>query len=82
MRFLRDFDLYLAKLFNGVRHDSGDPFVGGEKIINHYERLCIDPKTKVIVFSDNLNFTRMIELYRCFKDRIGIIFGDRHELNQ
>lgn len=73
--FLRDFDLYFAKLFNGVRHDSGDPFESAEKIIIHYESLGIDPKTKFIVFSDNLNFPKMIELYRRFKDRIGVIFG-------
>ena len=54
--FLADFDLYFAKLFDGLRHDSGDPFVWGEKALAHYEKLRIDAKTKRLVFSDGLDF--------------------------
>ncbi len=39
--FLADFDLYFAKLFDGVRHDSGDPILWGEKAIAHYEKLKV-----------------------------------------
>ena len=53
--FLRDFDLFFCKLFDGVRHDSGDPFEWGEKLIAHYQRMRIDPHTKTMVFSDSLN---------------------------
>ena len=49
--FLRDFDLFFCKLFDGVRHDSGDPFEWGEKLIAHYQRMRIDPRTKTMVFS-------------------------------
>jgi len=62
--FLRDFDLYLAKLFDGVRQDSGSPEVFLYKIVDHYKKLGIDPKTKTIVFSDGLDFGKMILLYR------------------
>jgi nicotinate phosphoribosyltransferase len=53
--FLADFDLYFAKLFDGLRHDSGDPVVWGEKALAHYERLRIDAHTKRLVFSDGLD---------------------------
>ncbi len=51
--FLRDFDLFFCKLFDGVRHDSGDPFEWGEKLIAHYQKMRIDPHTKTMVFSDS-----------------------------
>ena len=73
--FLRDFDLYFAKLYDGVRHDSGDPVVFAEKIINHYKNLRIDPKTKTIVFSDGLDFEKAFMLYEKFHDQIGVSFG-------
>ena len=73
--FLRDFDLYFAKLFDGLRHDSGDPVVWGEKAIAHYHALRIDPTNKRLVFSDSLNIPRALELYRHFKGRIQTGFG-------
>lgn len=73
--FLGDFDLYFAKLFDGLRHDSGDPVAWGEKAIAHYNALRIDPATKRLVFSDGLNIPRAIELYRHFKGRIHTSFG-------
>ena len=73
--FLRDFDLYFCKLFDGVRHDSGDPFDWGEKLIAHYRRMRIDPKTKTMVFSDQLNLPLAIRLFNHFKDRSTIAFG-------
>jgi nicotinate phosphoribosyltransferase len=73
--FLKDFDRYFAKLYDGVRHDSGDPFKFGEKIISHYKKLGIDPKTKSIVFSDGLTFEKAIELLNRFRGRINISFG-------
>jgi nicotinate phosphoribosyltransferase len=73
--FLRDFDSYFAKLFDGVRHDSGDPIEMGEKVIAHYEKLKIDPMTKSIVFSDSLTIPRAIEIYKHFKGRIKVSFG-------
>ncbi|MCX8116156.1 MAG: nicotinate phosphoribosyltransferase, partial [Burkholderiaceae bacterium] len=44
--FLRDFDMYFCKLFDGARHDSGDPVQWGERLIAHYEKNRVDPKTK------------------------------------
>ncbi len=73
--FLGDFDLYFAKLFDGLRHDSGDPFVWGEKALAHYEKLRIDAKTKRLVFSDGLDFERAFALYRHFADRTQTGFG-------
>jgi nicotinate phosphoribosyltransferase len=73
--FLRDFDLYFCKLFDGVRHDSGDPFEWGEKLIAHYRRMRIDPKTKTMVFSDQLNVPVAIRLFKHFKDRSSLAFG-------
>lgn len=73
--FLRDFDLYFAKLFDGLRHDSGDPYIWGDKAVAHYEKLKIDPKTKILTFSDGLDLEKAWELHQYFKDRIRTSFG-------
>lgn len=73
--FLRDFDLYFCKLFDGARHDSGDPFAWGEQLIAHYRDNRIDPLSKVLIFSDGLTIPRTIELYRRFKGRVQLAFG-------
>ncbi|WP_321368416.1 nicotinate phosphoribosyltransferase [uncultured Desulfuromusa sp.] len=74
--FIRDFsDPYFIKLYDGLRHDSGSPFVWGEKAISMYQRMGIDPLTKTLVFSDSLNFPRMLEIYEYFKGRARMSFG-------
>lgn len=73
--FLRDFDLYFCKLFDGARHDSGDPFEWGEKIIAHYTKLRIDARTKLLVFSDQLHMQSALDLFKYFKDRAQVTFG-------
>ena len=73
--FLRDFDLYFAKLFDGLRHDSGDPVEWGEKALAHYARLRIDARTKRLVFSDALTVSKALALYRHFADRTMLGFG-------
>lgn len=73
--FLRDFDWLQATCYTGVRHDSGDPIEWGEKLIAHYEKLGIDPKTKTLLFSDSLDFDRAQAIYDHFKDRINVSFG-------
>lgn len=73
--FLNDFSLDLAKLFDGTRQDSGDPYSYGRRIVNHYEKMGIDPKTKYIVFSDNLNMAKAYDLYKYFIHNINVSFG-------
>jgi nicotinate phosphoribosyltransferase len=73
--FLRDFDLFFCKLFDGVRHDSGDPFEWGEKLIAHYHKMRIDPRSKTMVFSDSLNVPLAIELFERFRGRMHTAFG-------
>jgi nicotinate phosphoribosyltransferase len=73
--FFADFDLYFAKLFDGLRHDSGDPVVWGEKALAHYAKLRVDPGTKRLVFSDGLDFDTAFSLYRHFADRTMTGFG-------
>ena len=73
--FLRDFDMYFCKLFDGARHDSGDPIQWGERLIAHYEANRVDPRTKTLVFSDSLTFPKVIELYRRFSGRARLAFG-------
>ncbi|MBR7001500.1 MAG: nicotinate phosphoribosyltransferase, partial [Neisseriaceae bacterium] len=73
--FLQDFDLYFAKLFDGLRHDSGDPYEWGEKAYRHYKKLRIDTKTKSLTFSDGLNLQKAWDLYQYFKDRFKPNFG-------
>ena len=73
--FCRDLDRYFAKLYDGFRHDSGDPLVWGEKIIARLEELRVDPTRKMLVFSDGLDFTRAVQIYKHFKGRIQTSFG-------
>ena len=73
--FLRDFDLYFCKLFDGARHDSGDPFNWGERMLDHYVRNRVDPRTKTLIFSDGLTVPRTIELYQQFRGRCQLAFG-------
>jgi nicotinate phosphoribosyltransferase len=73
--FLLDFDRSMANNFTGVRHDSGDPYVWGEKMIAHYKKYGIDPKTKTLLFSDSLDFDKAQKLYDYFKDKTKVSFG-------
>ena len=73
--FLRDFRLTFATLFSGVRHDSGDPIAWGERMLEHYSKLGIDPSSKTLLFSDSLDFARATEICRHFSGRCRIAFG-------
>jgi nicotinate phosphoribosyltransferase len=73
--FLRDFGPEFAERYQGLRHDSGDPVEWGEKAIAHYQKLGIDPLTKVLVFSDNLDLPKAVDLYRHFSSRVNLSFG-------
>jgi nicotinate phosphoribosyltransferase len=73
--FLKSFNLKEAKLFDGLRHDSGNPIVWGEKAIAHYEALRIDPKTKSLVFSDGLNFQKALDIFNHFNGKIKTSYG-------
>lgn len=73
--FLSEFDLYFAKLFDGLRHDSGDPIEWAEKCISQYVKLGIDPMTKKLVFSDGLSFPKALEISRALDGRVKYSFG-------
>ena len=73
--FLSDFDLFFCKLFDGVRHDSGDPFEWGDKLIAHYQKMRIDPRSKTMVFSDSLDVPLAISLFERFRGRMHTAFG-------
>ncbi|WP_353133470.1 nicotinate phosphoribosyltransferase [Limnohabitans sp.] len=73
--FLRDFDMYFCKLFDGARHDSGDPFNWGERMIAHYRHNRVDPMTKTLIFSDGLTVEKIIALYQQFCGRCQLAFG-------
>lgn len=73
--FLNDFDLYFCKLFDGVRHDSGDPVKWGETMLEHYRRMRVDPLGKQLVFTDSLTFEQAIKLFDHFHRRAQVRFG-------
>ena len=73
--FLRDFKKTFATVFSGVRHDSGDPYAWGDKMIAHYKSLGIDPMTKTLMFSDGLNLKKATELNEYFKGKAKVAFG-------
>lgn len=73
--FLRDFDMYFCKLFDGTRHDSGDPFAWGERVLAHYRANRVDPRSKILVFSDGLDIPQVMKLYAHFQGRCQLAFG-------
>lgn len=73
--FLMDFNRSMVNNYSGVRHDSGDPYEWGEKILAHYQHYGVDPKHKQLLFSDSLNFDRAQKLFDYFKDRTRVAFG-------
>lgn len=73
--FLRDFQLTYSTLFSGVRHDSGDPYVWGDRMIEHYKSLGLDPTIKTLLFSDSLDFERADKLARYFEGKARVAFG-------
>ena len=73
--FLLDFNRSMVNNYNGVRHDSGDPYAWGEKIIAHYKKFGVDPRTKLLLFSDSLNFDKAQKLFDYFKDKTKVSFG-------
>ncbi len=73
--FLKDFNRSMVNNYSGVRHDSGDPYVWGEKMLAHYRKFGVDPKTKTLLFSDSLNFDKAQEIYEYFKDKCKVSFG-------
>lgn len=73
--FLKDFQLTYSTLFTGVRHDSGDPFEWGDKMIEHYKSLDVDPTSKTLLFSDGLDFEKATRLNEYFKQRAKVAFG-------
>lgn len=73
--FLLDFNRSMVNNYSGVRHDSGDPYEWGEKIIAHYEKYGVDPRTKQLLFSDSLSFDKAQALYEHFRDRTKVSFG-------
>ncbi len=73
--FLLDFNRAMVNNFTGVRHDSGDPYEWGDKMIEHYRKYGADPMTKLLLFSDSLDFDRAQALYDYFRGRAMVSFG-------
>lgn len=73
--FLLDFNRSMVNNYSGVRQDSGDPYAWGDKIIAHYQKYDVDPKTKSLLFSDNLDFDRAQAIHNYFKDKVKVSFG-------
>ena len=73
--FFEVFDRKFSKLFDGVRHDSGDPLIFAEKTVLHYRSLSINPMTKTIIFSDALNYKKVELIANYCKGKIGVSFG-------
>ena len=72
---LKNMSLKFAKLFDGVRQDSGDEYQIGNMVITRYRELGIDPTTKTIVFSNALNFDKYKDISDYFKGRIRVSAG-------
>ncbi len=73
--FFEQFDKKFAKLFDGVRHDSGDPLEFADLTIKHYQSMGINPLSKYIIFSDGLDPDKVARIATYCKGKIGISFG-------
>lgn len=73
--FFKQFDKMFSKLFDGVRHDSGDPIKFADGVIAHYKKMGIDPLSKTIIFSDGLDFEKVKHIASHCKGKIGMSFG-------
>lgn len=73
--FFRQFEKKFSKLYDGVRHDSGDPIEFAKKVIAHYESQGIDPKSKTIIFSDSLNTEAAVKIKDFCRGIIKCSFG-------
>jgi len=73
--FFDSFSLKQAKLFDGVRHDSGDPLSFADKAIEFYEKKRIDPVSKTLVFSDSLNLESVKQIQEHVGGRIHDTYG-------
>jgi nicotinate phosphoribosyltransferase len=73
--FFKQFDKMFSKLFDGVRHDSGDPLAFADQVIHHYEHMGIDPNSKTIIFSDGLDYEKVERIARHCQGRVGMSFG-------
>ena len=73
--FFRQFDKMFSKLFDGVRHDSGDPMAFADQVISHYKRMGVDPLSKSIIFSDGLNYDKVAPIVEHCRNKIGMSFG-------
>jgi nicotinate phosphoribosyltransferase len=73
--FYQQFDKMFSKLFDGVRHDSGDAIDFARQTIAHYERMGINPTSKTIIFSDALNVDKVKAIAAFCKGKIGYSFG-------
>jgi len=73
--FFSDFTPEQAKIWNGTRQDSGDPYIYGHKAFDYYNEVGVNPKEKQVVFSDGLDIDPMIELQNHFDEMFNVLFG-------
>ena len=73
--FLSNFSRKQAKLFDGVRCDSGDEIEFIDRLIDRYKELGIDPSTKTIIFSNALDFGKALQIFEYCKGKIRCSFG-------
>lgn len=73
--FFKEFTEKLAKTYSGIRQDSGDPITFVQEAIDFYTQFNIDPKTKTVVFSDNLTVDRVLEIEKKVNKRFKSMYG-------
>jgi nicotinate phosphoribosyltransferase len=73
--FFRDMTEDQARAWKGLRHDSGDPFEFGERAVDFYQNYGIDPKEKLLIFSDGLELETILALAERFQGRVKLSFG-------
>ena len=72
--FLRHAPDWVAD-WTGFRPDSAPPIEGGEKIIAWWKSHGVDPRERMLIFSDGLDVDTIIETYKHFEGRVRMAFG-------
>jgi nicotinate phosphoribosyltransferase len=72
--FLKNAPDWLAE-WTGFRPDSAPPIEGGEQIIRWWRDRGVDPRTKLLIFSDGMDIDTIEQTYRHFHGRVRMSFG-------
>lgn len=73
-QFLEDAPQWVS-YWTGFRPDSKGPREAAYELIKFWERMGVDPKEKLVLFSDGLDVDSIVALHNEFSDKVKVGFG-------